>query len=175
MKKGIIKIQSSRLVLRELCPQDAPWFKALNDDPEVVRYTGDGPFRGLPAARAFLEAYPAEAYLRYGMGRWAVCLRTGHQEPLGWCGLKWHPATREADLGFRLFRRYWGQGFATEAAAACLAYGRGELGLARIIGRAMAANRASVRVLEKLGFVQERQIVFEGQPGLLYRFEDGLP
>jgi RimJ/RimL family protein N-acetyltransferase len=154
--------------LTEMLPSDAPEAFALNADPEVVRYTGDGPFASMAAAHSFLAAYPD--YRAYGYGRWALRRREDGAF-LGWCGLKYHPDSRETDLGYRLHRRYWGQGYATEAGRACLDYGFWRLGLTRIIAQVMAANLASIRVLEKCGMGAVASIAYEGEPGLLYSID----
>jgi len=146
-RRGRVVLRTARLVLRELVPADAADVFELNADPEVLRYTGDRPFASVDEARAFLVRY--DDYRVHGMGRWGACVEPDG-ELVGWCGLKRQPATGEVDLGFRLVRRAWGQGLATEAAAACLRHGFGTLGLDRIVGRAMEANAGSRRVLEKL-------------------------
>lgn len=140
-------ITSPRLVLREMTPDDAVHAYLLNSDPEVLRHTGDGPFADVEEARAFLTNYPD--YRVHGMGRWAV-VRRADQQWLGWCGLKRH-ANGEVDLGYRLLREHWGQGYATEAGRACIELGFGHYALPYIIGRVARGNDASVRVLEKLG------------------------
>jgi [ribosomal protein S5]-alanine N-acetyltransferase len=161
-------IETNRLGLRELTPGDARHFYDLNADPEVVKYTGDPPFKSLEAARNFLENY--DQYQQYGYGRWAVILKeTG--EFIGWCGLKYLPELDETDLGFRFFRKHWNRGFASEAARACVDFGFKKLKLKRIVGRAMAANAASVKVLEKTGFVFEKEMEFEEHPGLYFSLD----
>ena len=161
-------LATARMDLTEMLPSDAPEAFALNADPEVVRYTGDGPFASVEAARDFLAAYPD--YRLYGYGRWAL-RRREDGVLLGWCGLKYHPGTGETDLGYRLHRRYWGQGYATEAGRACLDYGFWKLGLRRIVAQVMAANLASIRVLEKCGMEAVASISYEGQPGLIYSID----
>lgn len=140
-------LSTSRLVLREFEPNDAESFVELNSDPEVMRYTGDRPFESVEAARSFLEAYPD--YRTNGFGRWAVLVGP-EREFAGWCGLKL--VDGEVDLGYRLKRRFWGAGIATEAARACVAYGFLELALEELVARAWAENVASIRVIEKCGF-----------------------
>ena len=161
-------LESERLRLRELHPGDAGWFYELNNDPLVMQYTGDPPFADLAEARIFLENY--KPYSEYGYGRWAVEL-AGTGNCIGWCGLKYSPERDETDLGFRLFRNQWGRGYATEAARACVRHGFGPLGLAAIVGRAMAPNLASVRVLEKTGFRFVKEEKGEPFPWLLFRLD----
>jgi RimJ/RimL family protein N-acetyltransferase len=146
-------LETDRLFMRPLTEADAAEMYALNADPEVIRYTGDGPFESVEAAAKFLREY--KAYELYGVGRMAVILKdTG--EITGWCGLKYHPDSGETDLGYRLMKKYWNMGIATESSLAHLNYGIHTLGLKRIIARAMHENAASIRVMIKCGFVFEQ-------------------
>ncbi|MCF8238888.1 MAG: GNAT family N-acetyltransferase [Saprospiraceae bacterium] len=150
--------------MRPLHPDDAPYFFQLNTDPLVIRYTGDDPFHDEASARLFLLGY--DQFTRFRMGRMAM-IRNSDLAWLGWCGLRWDEASREVDLGFRVFRQYWGQGYATEAAFASLEYGW-SIGLQRIIGRAVVNNIASIRVLEKVGMKEIAKMDFHGLPGVVY-------
>lgn len=141
-------IHTERVCLRELQIYDAENFFQLNADEEVLRYTGDVAFASVQDAELFLQNY--SHYQDYGFGRWAV-INKETEEFLGWCGLKYSPEKDEVDVGFRLFRKFWGLGYATESAKACLDYGFKKLNLKRIVGRAMKENWASIRVLEKMG------------------------
>lgn len=158
-------IETERLGLREFSPADAVHFYHLNADPEVIKYTGDPPFGSIGDARGFLEKY--DAYEKAGYGRWAVILKDT-EEFIGWCGLKYLPELDETDIGFRFFQKHWGKGYATEAAIACVDYGFKTLKLKRIVGRAMSANLASVRVLEKAGLKLAGEMIFEEHPGLYF-------
>jgi [ribosomal protein S5]-alanine N-acetyltransferase len=140
-------LETDRLILRELNQDDALEMFLLNQDAEVLKYTGDLPFQDVDEARKFLANY--RDYSRNGMGRWGMLLRnTG--ELIGWCGLKKHEDGR-VDLGFRIMKNYWNRGFATEASLACLKYGFETLQLTCIIGRVLPDNKNSIRVLEKIG------------------------
>lgn len=159
-------LTTKRLKLRQLTPADAENFYLLNADPEVIRYTGDDAFATIEATKQFLEGY--DHYEKYGFGRWAV-IRKEDNEFLGWCGLKYTPQTDDYDIGFRFFKKYWNQGYATEAAKACLDYGLNNLRIKTIIGRAMKANTASVKVLEKIGMTYWKPMDFHGGEGVVYR------
>ncbi len=160
--------RTERMLLREIVPTDAPFFHALNADPEVMRWTGDRPFADLAATEAFIRDYPA--YREDGFGRWAM-QRLHDGELLGWCGLRRQPEG-EVDLGYRLFRRHWGNGYATEASLACVRFGFDVLALPAIIGRAARANTASVRVLEKVGMHFWKEAPTEGLPdAVIYRID----
>ncbi len=146
-------------MLARFAPADAEELYRLNADPEVVRHTGDEPFATVTAARDFLAGYTH--YDRWGYGRWAL-RSAGNDEFLGFCGLKFMPEIDEVDVGFRLHRRHWGHGYATEGARLALAVGFDDHDLDHIVGRAMAANPASSAVLRKLGMTFEKSLEFDG-------------
>lgn len=164
MEKSILA-ETARLILRELTPGDADHFYRLNEDPDVIRYTGDAPFAGPGEARRFLERY--DQYRLYGYGRWAVIRKTDSVF-LGWCGLRFDPDSGETDLGFRFFKTYWGQGYATEAALISLNLAFERFKLAEVMGRAMESNLASIRVLEKAGMRFRNYDFLHGETALIY-------
>lgn len=142
------KLETPRLILREFSIKDAQGLYQLNLNPEVIRYTGDPPFTSVEEAKHFVEQY--DAYKKNGFGRWTVIEKKSGQF-IGWCGLKYHQEGY-VDLGFRFLQEKWGNGFATESSKACIKYATLELNLKQLIGRVLPDNKASIRVLEKLGF-----------------------
>lgn len=163
-------LETPRLYLREMTPDDAEHAYLLNLDPEVLRYTGDDPFESVEEAREFLEKY--ESYRKYGFGRWGIILKeTG--EYLGWCGLKYTPELDEFDIGYRLMKKFWGFGYATEAGKACVELGFDQFEMKTIIGRAMPENGASVRVLEKIGLTYRENRMTDGTEEVIYIIQRG--
>lgn len=163
--KAAISLETTRTFLRQLSVEDAESFYQLNLDPEVLQFTGDDAFTSIEAARAFLANY--HPYEQFGIGRLAVINKT-NQEFMGWCGLKYSPEKDEYDIGFRFFKTYWNQGFATETAQKCIEHGFEELNIKRIVGRAMAANTNSIKVLKKLGMTFKENFDFDGQEGVIF-------
>ncbi|MCT4178955.1 GNAT family N-acetyltransferase [Elizabethkingia anophelis] len=161
-------LETERLLLRELNPDDAGDFFNLNENPNVIKYTGDKAFQNIDEAREFLENY--QNYRLNGYGRWAVMSKENN-EFVGWCGLKYNSSTDETDVGFRFFEHYWNKGFATESAGACIDYGFKNLNLNTVLGRAMQDNAASVKILEKLGMKYVRDFDFDGHKGVIYKIE----
>ena len=139
-------LETPRLILREFELHDAKEMWELNNDPDVIKYTGDPPFKSIKEAKLFLKNY--SDYQRNGFGRWAILLK-GTNEFIGWCGLKLNEDTH-VDIGFRLLKKYWNNGYATESAKACLQYGFENLEITEIIGRASILNKPSIKVLEKI-------------------------
>ena len=144
-----IIIETHRLLLRTFTEDDAPLLYELNLDPEVTRYTLD-PMTDVEHAKKVLREVILPQYALYNHGRWAVHLKED-KEFIGWCGLKYIPERDEIDLGYRFGQKFWGKGYATESAYACLQYGLNRLCMPRIVGRALVGNVGSIRVLEKIG------------------------
>ncbi|MCT3649472.1 GNAT family N-acetyltransferase [Elizabethkingia anophelis] len=161
-------LETERLLLRELNSDDAGDFFNLNENPNVIKYTGDKAFQNIDEAREFLENY--QDYRLNGYGRWAVMSKENN-EFVGWCGLKYNSSTDETDVGFRFFEHYWNKGFATESAGACIDYGFKNLNLNTVVGRAMQDNAASVKILEKLGMKYVRDFEFDGHKGVICKIE----
>jgi len=162
-------LETDRLVLREFEVEDSNNFYELNLNPKVIQYTGDKAFQNIRATEKFLKNY--SDYKLNGFGRWAV-IDKSNEDFLGWCGLKYVEKLNETDIGFRFFEKHWNKGFATESAEACLKFGFEKLNLKTVIGRAMAENFASLKVLEKLGMKYEKEFNFDEHKGLIYRIEN---
>ncbi|QBA64958.1 GNAT family N-acetyltransferase [Muriicola soli] len=142
-------LETDRLVLRELCPDDAEDMLRLHSHPEVQRYTGEAVITTGAGIREKIEEKMHD-YITYGYGRWATVLKDGNQF-IGWSGLAYLPEFDEIDVGYRFLPQFWGKGLATEATRAILGYAFSDLELERIVAIAMKENRASIRVMEKAG------------------------
>ena len=102
---------------------------------------------------------------RNRIGRWAMEEKSSGNF-LGWTGLKLEKEIRSFhyyDLGYRLIRKFWGKGFATESAQACLRYGFEVLKYEEICAAAEAEHVASNHVLNKIGMIQGEPFTFEGK------------
>jgi RimJ/RimL family protein N-acetyltransferase len=156
-----MKLETLRLRLREMTEADALHLLALNENPKVLRYiVGESPLRSVDEALAVLRerVFPQHAI---GLGRWA-CIEKESGAYVGWCGLKYLAEEGEYDLGYRFFERYWGRGYATEAARAVAHHARPVLTGERVVAKAMVDNLASRRVLEKIGMAYEGDVEEEG-------------
>lgn len=162
----IKNLDTERLMLRPFSLKDANDLYEMNLDPLVVRYTGDGAFNSIEEAKELIRHY--DQYKKYGMGRLAV-FRKSDGSFLGWCGLKYQTDDKIVDIGYRFYRKFWGFGYATEAAKICLADGFYRLQLKTIYGHVHEENDASGRVLKKCGLKFVKNITYDKQPAKLYR------
>jgi ribosomal-protein-alanine N-acetyltransferase len=140
---------SERLVLRRFTLDDLPLLVKLNADPEVMRWLGGirTPAETEDMLRQRIIAYYAA---NPGLGVWATLLRdTG--ECIGFHLLNHIQGETLIQVGYRLFRRHWGRGYATEMTVALLDYGYRRLGLESISAITALENQASQHVLIKSG------------------------
>lgn len=161
-----ILIETPRLLLKEMNEDDAQDLFDLNNDSEVIRYTGDQPFNNLSEVLNYIQNYQ-HIYQKYGYGRLSLFNKETN-EYLGWCGLKYLDQKNETDLGYRLKKQFWGKGFATEAAFACLEDGFNRLQLDQIFATAMKENFPSINIFKKLGLKYMKDRDCGCQPGVIY-------
>jgi RimJ/RimL family protein N-acetyltransferase len=157
-------LETERLILRRLRAEDAGFILQLVNEPSWLRYIGDRGVRTLEDARRYILKGPVEMYERLGFGLYLVELKQD-AVPIGMCGLLKRDTLKDVDIGFAFFPGFWGKGYAHEAAAAVLQYGRGVLGLKRIVAITSPDNHSSIRLLEKLGLKFEQMLrLTEGEP-----------
>jgi ribosomal-protein-alanine N-acetyltransferase len=154
----MIVLETERMLFRPHEERDRDAFCAMEMDAEVRRYVGGAPRTRESSEERFDGALNASNKSLLRM--WATQLKADGSY-VGRCGLYPHMDNSnvvegEAALGFYLARTFWGQGLASEAAQAFVQFGWDELGLQRIVTAVEIGNAASVRVLEKLGFVVEK-------------------
>jgi [ribosomal protein S5]-alanine N-acetyltransferase len=156
-------LETPRLLLRPMTPDDAPEMFAYASDPEVTRYVVWDTHRTPEDSRAFLEA-TAERYAAGDGLDWGIVHRADGRF-IGTCGFVEHsPEHARAEAGFVVSKGYWGRGLAPEALGAMIRFGFEEMGLNRVEARCVAENRASARVMEKAGMafegtLRERELV----------------
>ncbi|MGC0415671.1 GNAT family N-acetyltransferase [Embleya sp. AB8] len=175
-------LETNRLLLRRWLPEDLPALTALNADPEVMRYVGDGRPRTPEESAAALAKYELDWESR-GFGLFAIELRAPEPGPVGalvgWAGLavpEFLPEIMPAvEIGWRLARPYWGFGIATEAAREILRFAFEYARLPRLVGICHLDNTPSAKVMAKLGMTEERRttVPAHGKPVLVTELTRG--
>mgnify|MGYP000459923701 CR=1 FL=1 len=119
-------IETERLLLRELRLTDLEGMFALDSDPEVHKYLGNKPVKSIEESKKILESVLTQ-YKERGIGRFAV-IEKSTGEFVGWSGLRLNTEynmngfTKYYDIGYRLIKRFWGKGYATESGKAAIDY-----------------------------------------------------
>ncbi|HOB12666.1 MAG TPA: GNAT family N-acetyltransferase [Novosphingobium sp.] len=151
-------IETERLVLRPPSADDLPWIEAAMNTPAVIRYLG-GETRSAAEVAESLSADIA-AFAPGTWRHWTVWLRD-EDIRVGRCGL-FHVRAEAApallrgqsEIGWTLAEMHWGKGYASEAARAVLGYAFRQLGLTEIFSQTSDSNRASTRMMQRLGFAR---------------------
>jgi ribosomal-protein-alanine N-acetyltransferase len=156
-------IETNRLILRPLTLVDAETaYYGWTGDPEANRYVSWLPHRSLEDAVQWLKEIDWDQVSTSDKPRnnyiWGFVLKeTG--ELFGSGGLIWEDKYQLYQVGYNINRSHWNNGFTTEAMRAILQYAFSELGIKRVAGGHAKENLASARVIEKLGFVYDRDDV----------------
>jgi RimJ/RimL family protein N-acetyltransferase len=143
-------LETPRLRLRWFTAADADFIRRLLNDPGWIAHIGPRNVRTRRQAEAWIASRLTATYGRLGFGFWAV-ERKEDGALAGMCGLIKRDALPEVDVGYALMPAFRGQGYAREAAAACLRYAREVLGLAEVWAITSPANAASAAVLRAIG------------------------
>ena len=167
MERTLSTLETERLAAEPIGPQHQDELCVLLGDPRVGATLGGA---ATPAqVRALITAHAAQ-WERHGFG---LCLwrekATGAAIARGGIQHTHVGGRDEVEVGWAVMADRWGEGFATELAAASVQFGFERLGLTDIVAFTMPTNRASRRVMEKLGFEYERDIEHAGLPHVLYR------
>ncbi|MCK6440083.1 MAG: GNAT family N-acetyltransferase [Planctomycetes bacterium] len=145
-----VLLSTARMTIRALTFDDVENLRELDSDPDVVRYVG----RAGPPEREFIRQWIARITGMYSTKRgfWALTERASG-EFMGWI----HLITREgmaantAEIGYRLRKKFWGRGYATESSLALMTKSFSEWNVVEVTALALAENNASIRVMEKCG------------------------
>jgi RimJ/RimL family protein N-acetyltransferase len=168
---GIERVETQRMVCERLRMDHVSEVARLLRDPRVAAtgWPGDEP----PTEQDVVRSVTAmdRHWERYGFGMWLLRDRaTG--EMVGRGGLQWATYVKDLDdveAGWSVVPERWREGLATELARAAVDVGFGPLGLSEIVAFTLPDNISSRGVMEKSGFVYEREILHVGRPHVLYR------
>jgi ribosomal-protein-alanine N-acetyltransferase len=180
------RIESERLIFRRIEQVDFEFFARIHADPIVARYLGNGRARSIQETHAFLENV-YETYKSLELGPLAV-LRKSDGVLIGRCGLSdmalevntasgklprvWYQRSQvpsdtnvifEQELGYTFDRNYWGQGYASEAAARVFAYAFSTMPFRRIVSVIHPDNTPSMKIAKRCGARQDDNVMLMGQ------------
>lgn len=160
------QLETERLILRELRLADADALFRIFSDETVTTFYNIKTFTSLDDSRELLERRISRFWTGRGLS-WGITLR-GDDELIGGCGFNiWLQKRTVGELGYELARPFWNRGIMTEALQAVVQFGFEELRLQRAQAWVIPENKASARVLLKLGFedrgVRQNQGYWDGR------------
>ena len=169
-----IVLETPRLILRQFTENDVDNLFNLNSDPEVMRYLTGGRPTPREDIRDQILPFHLGVYGRLDrLGTWAA-ESSATREFLGWFHFRPGPDSdiTNIDLGYRLRRPAWNQGYATEGSRALISMGFTDLGVERVFALTLTVNSASRHVMEKCGLTLVRTFPYE-EPYVIEGAEHG--
>ncbi|MBS4197102.1 GNAT family N-acetyltransferase [Lederbergia citri] len=147
-------LETKRLVLRELVEDDAQAILNCFSNDVLLRYYGQKPLTSIEQVKQIIKNFKGQFKEKSGI-KWGIELKeTG--AIIGSIGLQeWSFEHKRANISYALLPEKWGNGYATEAVEKAISYGFQELGLKRIGAIVFVENKASIKLLIKLGFTKE--------------------
>lgn len=156
--------ETKRFILRPFQLSDKEDFFEMESDPEVHQFLGNTPLHSMDQIEAAIQKV-FNQYAKNGIGRWAIEDKKT-KEVVGWTGLKLEEEAFDFtyfDVGYRLKRKHWGKGIATETAFESVRYGFHQLNLDEIGGGAETEHGASNHILQKIGLEFVKTVKAFGQ------------
>lgn len=167
-----MEFTSQRLVFRLYEKGDFNFLCSMLNDPQMMKYIGNGNTRNTEEARAFLERIQNhyEKNVEFGL---KLLIRQEDGIPVGHAGIvpQLVEDINELEIGYWIARKYWGNGYATEAASTLLNRGVNQLGIERLISLIQPENRKSINVASKNGMHLEKEISLNGKTVFVYTYK----
>jgi ribosomal-protein-alanine N-acetyltransferase len=146
----IPRLETARLVLRAIIPEDRFVIFENYSDPDVANWFFDRPLARIEQADQIISEFIEKTMEGKGLA-WAILLKESG-EFVGTCSYENFEAALQGEIGFDLAKKRWGHGYMAEALAEIITYGFTALGLVKIEAHTYSHNSRARRVLERLGF-----------------------
>ena len=161
-----MNLKSDRLLIGNFKRADLHEWFLIERDPSVRKYILDGSVLNEEQSLAYIEQNIA-SYAKFNFGRYTLRDKKSLRL-IGMCGFL--NTDMGIDFGYRLSREMWGYGLGFEAANAVLAYGIKVIGLNHIVAGVMPENLASIKILERLDFIYQTDVIYERKTYQKYMF-----
>ena len=163
-------LETQRLQLDLFNYEDAPFLFELVNSPGWLANIGDRNVRNIEDAKAYIDNRILPSYQAHNFGFYVMKIKASQQR-IGTCGLVKRDHLEHIDIGYALLPDYFGQGYALEAAKAVQAFAKSKLNISTLAAITIAANKPSIRLLEKLGFQFKKTVKWPDSKEELMLFE----
>ena len=153
-----MNLNSNRLLIGHFQRSDLEQWFSIESDPEVRKYILDGSILNREQSLAYIDQN-IDSYAKFSFGRYTLREKKSFRL-IGMCGFL--KTEMGIDFGYRLSKDMWGCGLGFEAANAVLNYGVDSIGLKHCVAGVMPGNLASIKILDRLGFVYQKDVIFDG-------------
>ena len=160
-------LETSRLKLRRLVPEDAEVLFRTAGNADVMRFWAPGPDQNSDQTCARINAIN-EHWNTHGFGDWAL-IEKGKDVLIGFCGLHYIAGMNEVNIGYAIEKSKWGLGFGAEIVKKILEIGFHQLGLKKIVAVIDPNNELSLKLIRKCGFTYWKDSSYMGRPRVVYK------
>lgn len=154
-------LETERCLIRETTPEDVEDFYRIYSDPAITRYM-ENLYPEIEQEKQYIREYIEKVYTFYEFGVWTVVERVGGAV-IGRAGFAYREGYPEPELGFIIGVPWQRRGYAEEVCRAILKYGWETLGFQQVQAMVEPENTASLRLCEKLGFVEKGRAKVNGK------------
>jgi len=161
---------TSRLILKRVTIEDAPFIVELYNDPNFIKYIGDKGIKNNADAEQYIQTKFLSQFEDYGYGNYIV-VHKEDQKKIGAVGIFHRPNNTIPDIGFSFLSNYEGKGYGFEASSLLKTIALSEFGLQKISAYTSEDNIASQKLIEKLGLSYVGMVNFEGHTEKLRYYE----
>jgi [ribosomal protein S5]-alanine N-acetyltransferase len=160
-------LETERLLMRQILPEDAQNIFDLDNNPNVMKYLGGKTVTNINAIHDKINRIRIE-YDNYKIGRFAIILKETN-EFIGWSGIQFVTVEENNhinyyDLGYRLNENFWGKGYGYESALPWVDYAKNVMKIETLTAGAHIENIGSNKILQKLGMTFINEYDWEGNP-----------
>ena len=153
-----MNLNSNRLLIGHFERSDLEQWFLIESDPEVRKYILDGSVLNRKQSLAYI-VQNIDSYAKFNFGRYTLREKKSFRL-IGMCGFL--QTEMGIDFGYRLSKDMWGCRLGFEAASTVLNYGVTSIGLKHCVAGVMPDNLASIKILDKLGFVYQKDVIYDG-------------
>lgn len=164
------QIQSERLYLKPVAVTDVDFIMELQNSPKWLKYIGDRKLRTKADTVAYIEDKMLSHFKKHGYGNYVVCKKETHQK-LGTCGIFNRAGMETCDIGFALLPKFEGLGYGFESASVLLECAKTNFKLEKIGAIVLPENRASIKLIEKLGLQYVKKVILPDDDEVLDYYE----
>lgn len=162
-------LETERLILRRFTLADTKFILELVNSQGWIANIGDRNIKTNEQAKVYLQNGPLKSYTLNGFGLWLVEVKSD-KTSIGMCGIIKRDNLENPDIGFAFLPAFTGKGFAYEIANATLAFAINTLKIPVILGITIPANKASIKLLEKIGLKFSKTFNLPNDPNSLMLF-----
>lgn len=160
-------LETERLTLRPLVPEDVPALHRFHNDPQVRYYLWENRKVSTDMVREIV-AESDECFATFGAGFFAIEMHSTPGELTGFCGFRRFEGSDQPELLLGIRPEFWGAGFVSEAALAVLRYGFEQCGMDSVIGATDTPNQRAVQIMQRIGMVFRERREYKGLDTVFY-------